>query len=501
MEEDGPENAWPSRASVPEDHQQTASLTQTLDPENAQRSQSLADEAGAQLQHTRTSLTSRLQIQRHDDDAWGEAASQTGQENHKEEAAVTKERQGSHSGSKVTNDQNLAWQRTRTSLASRAPVQRHDDDAWESSSHNSRGSKGPEAHKKGPCLMQSSHTKSRQLSDPAAADAKAPADHQRTSASAGPVQKDDDGWGSDWGSARPSQASVPEDHKKQAASLTQSLYARYAERSDPAADDAKAPAGHQRTSASAGPVQKDDDGWGSDHWGSARPSQASVPEDHKKQAASLTQSLYARYAERSDPAADDAKAPAHHQRTSASAGPVQKDDDGWGSDHWGSARPSQASVPEDHKKQAASLTQSLYARYADDERSDPAADDAKAPAGHQRTSASAGPVQKDDDGWGSDWGSARPSQASVPEDHKKQAASLTQSLYARYAERSDPAADDAKAPAGHQRTSATVVQQAEHDVRKVSSVHSGQDLSAPKPSDADQVAETVEEEEEVFTKE
>ena len=249
MEEDGPENAWPSRASVPEDHQQTASLTQTLDPENAQRSQSLADEAGAPLQHTRTSLTSRLQIQRHDDDAWGEAASQTGQENHKEEAAVTKERQGSHSGSKVTNDQNLAWQRTRTSLASRAPVQRHDDDAWESSSHNSRGSKGPEAHKKGPCLMQSSHTKSRQLSDPAAADAKAPADHQRTSASAGPVQKDDDGWGSDWGSARPSQASVPEDHKKQASSLTQSLYARYAERSDPAADDAKAPAGHQRTSA------------------------------------------------------------------------------------------------------------------------------------------------------------------------------------------------------------------------------------------------------------
>ena len=110
-------------------------------------------------------------------------------------------------------------------------------------------------------------------------------------------------------------------------------------------------------------------------------------------------------------------------------------------------------------------------------------------------------MQKDDDGWGSDWGSARPSQASVPEDHKKQAASLTQSLYARYAERSDPAADDAKAPAGHQRTSATVVQQAEHDVRKVSSVHSGQDLSAPKPSDADQVAETVEEEEEVFTKE
>jgi hypothetical protein len=89
-------------------------------------------------------------------------------------------------------------------------------------------------------------------------------------------------------------------------------------------------------------------------------------------------------------------------------------------------------------------------------------------------------VQKDDDGWGSDhWGSARPSQASVPEDHKKQAASLTQSLYARYAERSDPAAaDDAKAPADHQRTS-----------------------SAPKPSDADQVAETVEEEEEVFTKE
>jgi hypothetical protein len=52
-------------------------------------------------------------------------------------------------------------------------------------------------------------------------------------------------------------------------------------------------------------------------------------------------------------------------------------------------------------------------------------------------------------------------------------------LYARYAERSDPAAaDDAKAPADHQRTS-----------------------SAPKPSDADQVAETVEEEEEVFTKE
>lgn len=113
MEEDGPENAWPSRASVPEDYQQTASLTQTLDPENAQRSQSLADEAGAQLQHTRTSLASRLQIQRHDDDAWGEAASQTGQENHREEAAVTKERQGSHSGSKATNDKNLAWQRTR----------------------------------------------------------------------------------------------------------------------------------------------------------------------------------------------------------------------------------------------------------------------------------------------------------------------------------------------------------------------------------------------------
>ena len=457
------------------------------------------------MQHTRTSLASRLQIQRHDDDAWAEAASQTGQENHKEEAAVTKERQASHSGPKAANDQNLAWQRTRTSLASRAPVQRHDDDAWESASRSSRGPKGPEANKEGPHLMQSSHTKSRQLSDPVAADAKAPADHQRTSASAGPVQKDEDGWGSDgWGSARPSQASVPEDHKKQAASLTQSLYARYAERSDPAAaDDAKASADHQRTSASAGPVQKDEDGWGSDGWGSARPSQASVPEDHKKQAASLTQSLYARYAERSDPAtADDAKASADHQRTSASAGPVQKDEDGWGSDGWGSARPSQASVPEEHKKQAASLTQSLYARYA--ERSDPAtADDAKASADHQRTSASAGPVQKDEDGWGSDgWGSARPSQASVPEDHKKQAASLTQSLYARYAERSDPAAaDDAKASADHQRTSATVVQQAEQDMQKVSSVRRGQDSSAPKPSVADQVAETVEEEEEVFTKE
>ena len=395
--------------------------------------------------------------------------------------------QSSHTKSRQLSDPAAADAKAfadhhRTS-GSAGPVQK-DDDGWGSDWGSARPSQAsvPEDHKKqAASLTQSLYARYAERSDPAAADdAKAPADHQRTSASAGPVQKDDDGWGSDWGSARPSQASVPEDHKKQAASLTQSLYARYAERSDPAAaDDAKAPADHQRTSASAGPVQKDDDGWGSDHWGSARPSQASVPEDHKKQAASLTQSLYTRYAERSDPAAaDDAKAPADHQRTSASAGPVQKDDDGWGSD-WGSARPSQASVPEDHKKQAASLTQSLYARYA--ERSDPAAaDDAKAPADHQRTSASAGPVQKDDDGWGSDhWGSARPSQASVPEDHKKQAASLTQSLYARYAERLDlAAADDAKAPADHQRTS-----------------------SAPKPSDADQVAETVEEEEEVFTKE
>eukprot|EP00435_Cladocopium_sp_Y103_P028218 s1003_g7.t1 len=115
--------------------------------------------------------------------------------------------------------------------------------------------------------------------------------------------------------------------------------------------------------------------------------------------------------------------------------------------------------------------------------------------------ASAGAVQKDD-GWGSDhWGSARPSQASVPEDHKKQAASLTHNLYAKYAERSDTAAaDDVKVPADFQRTSTTVVQQAEHDLRKVSSVQNGEDSTAPKPSD-DQVAETVEEEEEVFTKE
>ncbi len=173
----------PSQASVPEEDEKqnkkpASSLTKNLRPNDSSHSETTAHETGHQMQHT------------------------------------------------------------RTSLASKAPVELHDDDVWESPSQRAQGAQG---------------------------------------------------------STRPSQASVPGEESKQAAStLTKNLYARYAARSEATADETGYQVQQTRTSlASKAPVEwDDDDGWeppsqrAQGAQGSTRPSQASVPGEESKQAAS-----------------------------------------------------------------------------------------------------------------------------------------------------------------------------------------------------------------------
>ena len=314
-------------------------------------------------------------------------------------------------------------QHTRTSLESKAPVERHDDDVWESPGQRAQGAQG---------------------------------------------------------STRPSQASLPGEDSKQAAStLTKNLYAKYAARSEAAADGTGYQLQHTRTSlASNAPVERhDDDVWESPGQraqgaqGSTRPSQASLPGEDSKQAAStLTKNLYAKYAARSEATADETGHQLQHTRTSlASKAPVERhDDDVWESPGQraqgaqGSTRPSQASLPGEDSKQAAStLTKNLYAKYA--ARSEATADETGYQLQHTRTSlASKAPVERhDDDVWESPGqraqgaqGSTRPSQASLPGEDSKQAAStLTKNLYAKYAARSEATADETGYQLQHTRTS------------------------------------------------
>ena len=433
----------PSQASVPEEDEKqnkkpASSLTKNLRPNDSSRSETTAHETGHQMQHTRTSLASKAPVELHDDDVWESPsqraqgaqgstrpsqASVPGEESKQAASTLTKNLYARYAArSEATADETgYQLQQTRTSLASKAPVERHDDDdVWESPSQRAQGAQG---------------------------------------------------------STRPSQASVPGEESKQAAStLTKNLYAKYAARSQTAADETGYQLQHTRTSlASKAPVERhDDDVWESPSQraqgaqGSTRPSQASVPGEESKQAAStLTKNLYAKYAARSQTAADETGYQLQQTRTSlASKAPVERhDDDVWESPSQraqgaqGSTRPSQASVPGEESRQAAStLTNNLYAKYA--ARSGTAADETGYQLQHTRTSlASKAPVDwDDDDGWeppsqraqGAQ-GSTRPSQASVPGEESRQAAStLTKNLYAKYAA---TAADETGYQLQHTRTS------------------------------------------------
>ena len=468
----GATSAAPSdRTSVRSLVQDAARVSQAEDQPNAEADLTRTSlvsqsELGTTIRHTRTSLASQALVERHDDDVLDLA--QTAQNTQETSATKRQAARASDTGSATKHDR-LSWQRTRTSLASKVPMHRHDDDAWEAASQQCDPLAERTSVQSGAVQEESAAQSSQTVvlenhgQHPPADDANATA--KKASAASGTgAAKDEDGWAEDdWAPTRRSQASksssVPEGHKQQAAFLTKSLYAKYAESSDAArADDANATA--KRASAGSGTAAvKDEDGWAEDDWAPTRRSQASksssVPEDHKQQAAFLTKSLYAKYAESSDAAqADDANATA--KRASAGSGTgAAKDEDGWAEDDWAPTRRSQASksssVPEDHKQQAAFLTKSLYAKYAESSDAAPA-DDAKATA--KRASAASGTgVAKDEDGWAEDdWAPTRRSQASksssVPEDHKQQAAFLTKSLYAKYAESLDAApADDAKATA------------------------------------------------------
>ena len=438
----------PSQASVPEEDEKpnekaASTLTKNLRPDDPSYSETQAHETGLQMQHTRTSLESKSPVERHDDDVWessGQRAqgaqgstrpSQTslpGEDSKQAASTLTKNLYAKYAArSEATADETgYQLQHTRTSLASKAPVERHDDDVWESSGQRAQGAQG---------------------------------------------------------STRPSQTSLPGEDSKQAAStLTKNLYAKYAARSEATADETGYQLQHTRTSLeSKAPVEWDDDD--DDVWessgqraqgaqGSTRPSQTSLPGEDSKQAAStLTKNLYAKYAARSEATADETGYQLQHTRTSlASKAPVERhDDDVWESSGQraqgaqGSTRPSQTSLPGEDSKQAAStLTKNLYAKYA--ARSEATANETAYQLQHTRTSLeSKAPVEWDDDDdvWESSGqraqgaqGSTRPSQTSLPgEDNKQAASTLTKNLYAKYAARSEATADETRYQLQHTRTS------------------------------------------------
>eukprot|EP00438_Fugacium_kawagutii_P027275 Skav214368 [mRNA] locus=scaffold86:721393:727494:+ [translate_table: standard] len=495
--------AMPSQGSIPKDHMDGRSFKNAadstmvateLDAKIPQQRTSVADafrfsqslvagDMGPPVDEARTSLASRASVQRQDDDTW-EAASQNG---HHASTSSLLARNVSDPGSQTAKKISTSWQQTRTSLGSSLPMQRNADDVGVSPAKNEGDSKAlakdvqdslehqtasatsggdvqkaresqasvPQDHKEqASMLTKSLYARYADISAPVAAqDMQDSPEHQTDSAtSGGDVQK-----------ARESQASVPQDHKEQASMLTKSLYARYADISAPvAAQDVQDSPEHQTASAtSGGHVQK------------ARESQASVPQDHKEQASMLTKSLYARYADSSQPVAatDVQDSPEHQPASPTSRGYVQK------------ARESQASVPHDHKEQASMLTKSLYARYADSSQPVAATDVQDSPEHQPASATSRGDVQK-----------ARESQASVPQDHKEQASMLTKSLYARYADSSAPvAAQDVQDSPEHQTASAT----SGGDVHQETQLEHGVAADSAELEAGDGEAS----EEEVFTKE
>ena len=144
------------------------------------------------------------------------------------------------------------------------------------------------------------------------------------------------------GSTRPSQASVPEEdekpNKKAASTSTKNLRPNDPSHSETQAHETGHQMQHTRTSLeSKAPVERhdDDDVWESPGQraqgaqGSTRPSQASLPGEDSKQAAStLTKNLYAKYAARSEATADETGYQLQHTKTSlASKAAVEWDDD------------------------------------------------------------------------------------------------------------------------------------------------------------------------------
>ena len=364
----------PSQASLPGEDKAASTLTKNLYAKYAARSEATADETGYQLQHTRTSLTSKAAVERHDNDVWESPgqraqgaqgstrpsqASLPGEDSKQAASTLTKNLYAKYAArSEATADETgYQLQHTRTSLASKAPVERHDDDVWESPGQRAQGAQG---------------------------------------------------------STRPSQASLPGEDKA-ASTLTKNLYAKYAARSEATADETGYQLQHTRTSlASKAPVERhDDDVWESSGQraqgaqGSTRPSQASLPGEDKA-ASTLTKNLYAKYAARSEATADETGYQLQHTRTSltSKAAVERHDNDVWESPGQraqgaqGSTRPSQASLPGEDSKQAAStLTKNLYAKYA--ARSEATADETGYQLQHTRTSltSKAAVEWDDDDAW------------------------------------------------------------------------------------------------------